>query len=129
MAAAHISHRLHRDPERIIVEGAEAIRRDENLRHLAKLSDTELLELASQYLESLDAWLGRQPAAVAGEQLYRIGQTCFRAGIPFQEVLKGFHVWHEGWKARKEDRAEPRLARLLPVVHYYLARGYEDALR
>jgi uncharacterized protein YjiS (DUF1127 family) len=129
MAAAYITHAPHRDLERIIVEGAEAIRREEGLRHLAKLSDTELSDLGSQYLESLDMWLGRQPAAVAGEQLYRIGQTCFRAGIPFQEMLKGFHLWHEGWKARKEDRAEPRLAGLLPVVQYYLARGYEDALR
>jgi len=143
MLSATLVRLIEDNWEEIATRLIAEIRKNPNMRELAKCSDLELREWCREILENL----GHLLLASKGDALKRryqiLGRVRFEENIPLHEAVLRFHLLKEkiigfvhdqGYgmsplQLYAEEELEQRMGRFFDSCIYHIVRGYEHALR
>ena len=118
---------------RAVVERAiREIRGAPALPHVAALPDATLTEWCTSAEAGLQMWIHGQDSTIVNMIYYDLGRAGATAGIPPPELVQALAlVLNVGRIAASTVDSGPYnpLTMFSQYAQYYLARGYEDALR
>ncbi len=118
------------------------IRRDPELVHLRKLSDTELLDRGLEVLQNLGHWLVATKEEEVARCFEGLGRLRRQEMVPLHESVRSVHILKDAMldyiraegmgptavELYAEEELEHRVGEFFDCVVYHLVRGYEGAL-
>jgi len=143
MVSARLVHQIEDHWEAISGRLIRRLRQQHGLPHVSRTPDSEVTEACRRVLHNLGHWLVSSSESELARFYEHAGRERFAEGVPLSEAIRSVQLMKESTLDYIRDEAfvqtsvdlyaeeelENQLGRFFDLLIFYLARGYEEALR